>query len=72
MSKKTKAEPVYDKRDYRSWKQVVHGVSSPHPALKRISLQDAKDRGMNVGPELIISPCSKIDTDAALPRRIKD
>jgi hypothetical protein len=63
MSKITKAEPVYDKRDYRSWKQVVHGVSSPHPALKRISLQEARDLGMNVGPELIIFPGVKTGSD---------
>lgn len=49
----------YDKRDSRAWKTVKHGVYSPHPSLQRISLKEAERLGMNIGPELIISPRQK-------------
>lgn len=56
MKKKDTAQPVYDKRDSRGWKAVKHGVSSPHPSLTRISLEEARALGMCDSGELIISP----------------
>ena len=59
MKKKDATRPVYDKRDSRGWKAVKHGISSPHSALTRISLDEARALGMCDSGELIISPRSE-------------